>query len=72
MKINKKDLVVIRDLAKKQVEIANSEAMQSLHREWLLHNTFKGDRPMVTIELGTFGKDIIPAMLQCEGEEARS
>lgn len=67
-----KDLNIIRDLAKKQVEIANSKKMQDLIKEWRLHGNFdSGSRPMVTIELWTFKNDIIPNLLKCESEEGR-
>ena len=67
-----KDMKILKDLAKRQLEIAKSEKMQKIHKDWLLHNTFKGDRPMITVEVGSFAQDIIPDLLQCEGDEARS
>ena len=66
-----KDLAILRDLAKKQYEYSQSEAMKALKKEWLLHNTFRGERPMIHIELGTFESEVIPPLLKCEGERAR-
>ena len=66
-----KDLNRIRNLAKEQAEIANSDAMQKLFKEWNAHGSFSGDRPMVTVELGTFWGDVVPPLLQCETEEGR-
>ena len=69
--MNQKDLNRIRNLAKEQAEIANSDAMQKLFKEWNAHGSFSGDRPMVTVELGTFWGDVVPPLLQCETEEGR-
>lgn len=59
-------------LAHQQVEIAHSEKMQKLIKDWERHGRFDPDsRPMVTMELWTFQQDIIPPLLECTGEEAR-
>ena len=71
MNITKPDLQILHDLAKKQFEISQTEQMQTLKKEWLLHSTFKGSRPMVYIETGTFEHEIIPPLLKCETDEAR-
>lgn len=70
-KINEKDRERLRSLAKQQVEIANSPEMKQLEEDWLASNSCRPNRPMVTIELGTFAEDVIPDLLQCEGEDAR-
>jgi len=71
--ISKKDLQIIRDLAKTQIEIAKSEKTQQLKRDWLAHNTCKnGSRPMIHIELWTFMNDIIPSLMKCKGDSARN
>lgn len=69
--ISQKDRNILRDLAKRQMEIANSQQMETLKKEWMRHNTFQPGRPMITVELGTFAQDILPPMLQCQGEKAR-
>ena len=69
--ISKKDLEIIRSLANQQYEYSQADAMKSLKKEWLNHNTFKGSRPMVYIELGTFEQEIVPPLLKCEGKQAR-
>ncbi len=72
MNISGKDLEILRDLVKRQKELALSPEMGRLRGEWQAHGSFKpGSRPMVTIELGTFAGDIIPGMMRCEGGEAR-
>lgn len=65
------DRVILRELAKKYREAANSPHMQTLKKEWLEHNAMQGKRPMVTVEMATFAGDFFPAMLECEGETAR-
>jgi len=69
--VSEKDRRVLREVARRQMEIAQSEGMARLRREWLLHNTFRGGRPMVHVELWTFGDEIVPPLLRCEGEAAR-
>lgn len=71
-KVSNKDKAVLRELAEKQIEYAKSPAMEKLKQEWLLHNTFRGNRPMIHIELGSFENEIIPGLLKCEGKTARS
>jgi hypothetical protein len=67
-----KDKQILRDLARKQYEYSQLPQMKQLKKEWVLHNDCKGQRPMITVELWTFYNDIIPPLLKCEGEAARS
>ena len=67
-----KDKRIIRDLAKKQYEYSQLEVMKQRANEWLLHNTFKGKRPMIHLELGTFQHEIIPQLLKLESIEGRN
>lgn len=71
-KITEKDHDILRNVATKQIEIAKSPAMQQLISDWKNHNSFKGNTPMIHIELGTFAHEIIPDRLNCEGEFARN
>ncbi|MEG0692494.1 MAG: hypothetical protein RR444_05370 [Oscillospiraceae bacterium] len=71
-KIVDSDKKIIRDVALKQLFYANSKQMQQLKKEWYRHNECKAGRPMVTVEMGTFYNDVIPPLLQCQGELARS
>lgn len=72
MKISPKELSRLRDLARKQVEVANSEKMHHIIHCWRENCLFKKHaRPMVTIELGTFEDEILPPMMQCESDDAR-
>ena len=70
--ISKKDLEILRELAKKQVEMAHTPKMDSLRAEWKLHGAFdKNSRPMIRIETGTFSGDVIPQFMSCETQAAR-
>ena len=66
-----KDRTRLRDLAKKQLELAHTPQMDQLRALWYRHNDCEHVRPMVVIELGTFQGEMIPPLLQCEGETAR-
>jgi len=70
--ISAKDRNILRELAKKQLEYANSPANKETIRLWYLHNACKGERPMIHLEMGTFRREIIPKRQKCEGERARS
>ena len=70
-KISSRDLGILRELAKKQMEIAEAPEMAILKKKWIDHNALRGERPMVKIELGTFGNELILPLMKCEGEEAR-
>ncbi len=62
----------LRDLARLQRDIAHSDEMQKTTALWQAHNDFRGERPMIRVELWTFGNELIPERMQCEGGEARA
>ncbi|MCL2696383.1 MAG: hypothetical protein FWE69_08690 [Clostridiales bacterium] len=68
--VSDKDLGIIRDLAKKQLEYAHSERNQNNIRDWYALNACRPNRPMIHLENWTFGHEIAPK-LSCEGEAAR-
>ena len=70
-KISQKDRDILRNLANKKLEIAQSERNQRNLKDWMLHNTFRGERPMIHIEIGGFCHELIPQRLRCEGPLAR-
>ena len=69
MLISAKDRERIRDLAKKQLELASRPEMDSLRREWRRNNDCVAGGPMVTVEWGTFRKEIITPRLQTKTEK---
>ena len=69
--ISPKDREVLRELAKKQLELSQAEKNKKRIGEWYEHNSLQGKRPMIHLELGTFAQEIIPERLRCEGDFAR-
>lgn len=73
MNISQKDRTILRDLAKRHAELAASPRNQQLYQDWMTYGSTKGpSRPMIRIEINTFEHQILPAMMKCEGEEARA
>ena len=63
----------LRDLAKKQLEIANSEEMQKKEALWYNHNDYKTREPVVTLERGTFNREFEHLWQpKCVSETARN
>ena len=71
MNISAKDKARLRNAAQRQAEMAASERNQKLLRDWTAYGKGEETRPLIRIELDTFAQEILPGMLQCEGEEAR-
>lgn len=69
--ISSQDKIILRDLAKKQYALSQTDANQKRIREWYAHNSLQGERPMIHLEMGSFEQEVIPARLKCEGEFAR-
>lgn len=72
MTISQKDREILRDLAKRQMELANSPRNQKLYQDWIDYGASRdGVRPMIRIEIETFEHQLLPDMQRCEGEQAR-
>ena len=73
MSISQKDREILRDLARYQLELANSPRNKKLYADWLANGASKTQvtRPLIRIEINTFEHQIMPQMMKCEGEEAR-
>jgi hypothetical protein len=69
--IIQEDCIVLRELAKKQLEYSQLPIMQERTRLWYKHNDLKGERPMIHIEIWTFEQDILPK-LRCQTEIGRT
>ena len=54
LKITQKEREYLRDLAKRQAEIAALPVMKQRTEEWYAHNALRGKRPMVIIETTSF------------------
>lgn len=71
MMVSDNDKKILRDLAKRQYEVSQTPEMSELKALWYQHNDCKPSRPVITVELYTFADEVIPGILQCEGEFAR-
>ncbi len=73
MSISLKDRQILRDLARRQLELANDPRNLQNYQDWMANGASKTQvtRPLIRIELNTFEQEILPGMLQCEGDEAR-
>lgn len=60
----------LRELAKKQKELANMPVMKERERLWRLHNSLQGERPMVVMEEDTFLDEILPPS-RCQSEDGK-
>lgn len=69
--ISESDRLILREVAKKQLEFAKMDRNAELIERWTKHNELEGDRPMIHLEAGTFEHEILPQRLRCEGEFAR-
>lgn len=69
--MERQEIDILRDLAKKQAEIANSPEMEQLREQWKLHNDCKSDVPMITVETRSFCKEVTEGRLRCKDETAR-
>ena len=73
MSISPKDRQILRDLARRQLELANSPRNLQNYADWMANGASKtqATRPLIRIETNTFEHELMPAMMQCEGAEAR-
>lgn len=69
--MNTKDKQRLRSLAAHQLEIANSPKNLERVELWKRHNMYKGERPPIHIEVGTFAHEAITPFLQCTDPVAR-
>lgn len=69
--ISAKDREILREVANKQYELSQAEKNLKRIEEWYAHNSLKGERPMIHLEMWTFAQEILPQRLRCEGEFAR-
>lgn len=70
--IGRKDREILRELAKHQLELANSLKNMERVALWKKHNICKGERPVIHIEVGTFQHEVIEPRLKCTNKIARA
>lgn len=61
----------LRYLANVQLEIANSEKNLKRTQEWIAHNSCKGERPMIHLEIDNFVQEVLYPQMQCKDPMAR-
>ena len=69
--ISTKDRNTLRKLAFRQAELASVEKNLQNIKDWTDHNDYRGRRPRIHFELGSFGGEVLNRRLRCEGETAR-
>ena len=71
-KVIPSDLNILRELAKRQLEISQVPVNQERRRLWYKHNALQGERPIVLAEAGIVFNELVPASsLSCQEEWAR-
>lgn len=69
--ISAEDRAILREVAKKQIELANREENKNRIDAWYRHNSLQGEKPLIHLEMWTFSQEILPQRLKCKGEFAR-
>lgn len=69
--ICEKDKKILRELAKKQLELANQEKNQLRKKNWYKHNALQGEQPMIHLDAWGLYHELVDPLLKCEGEFAR-
>lgn len=69
--INNEDRMILRELAKKQLELANEPINQERKKIWYKHNALQWDIPLVHLDAWSLYHEIVDPKLKCEGEFAR-
>ena len=66
------DINIVRELAKKVKNQANTPRMEALKSEWKRHNALKGVRPLICVSPEGAWREIIPdSSLECTGDVFR-
>lgn len=68
--VTAKERAYLRELAKKQAEIAALPVMKKRTEEWYAHNELRGERPMIIVETASFWEDMKPES-QCQSPFAK-
>lgn len=69
--MTKKERERLRFLAETQLEIAKSEKNVRRTQEWIAHNSCKGQRPMLHLEIDNFTQEVLFPQMQCQDSMAR-
>ena len=64
------DRMILRDLAKRYLDICNIPEQQERRKRWRAHTSFKGDRPLIYIRAFAW-HEMPQSVCQCEDPLAR-
>lgn len=71
IEISNQDKAILRELAKKQLCLANEEKNMERKKYWYKHNALQGDRPPIHLDAWGLYHELVNPLLACEGEFAR-
>ncbi len=71
LKINQAERKILRELARKQREMAALPVMQEREESWYRHNDLQGELPMIHFETWTCEAELLPPF-QCRSEAGRA
>jgi len=71
MTLTAKDRKILRDLAKRYLDICNVPEQQERRKRWRAHNSFKDDRPLIYVRAFAW-HEMPQSVRQCEDPFARS
>ncbi len=69
--MTERDKKILRDLAKRYLDICNTQEQQERRKRWRAHNSFKGDRPLIYVRAVAW-HEMPQSVCQCEDGFARS
>ncbi|HEY8500196.1 MAG TPA: hypothetical protein VIL89_06225 [Clostridia bacterium] len=69
--VTSEDRIILRELAKKQLEYSQLPVMKERIEQWYRHNAGNGEKPMIHVEVWTFEQDIMPKP-RCQTETGRA
>ena len=71
IRISLQDKIILRELAKKQLEYANMEVNAVRKEKWYQHNDLQGDWVPVHLDPWSLTHELLDPKMKCEGEFAR-
>lgn len=70
--ITQKDREIVRDLAKRQLELSHSPENEMILKKWSALGNGKRESPTVRFTFSNFSNEVIDPLMQCETELARN
>ncbi|MFA6947644.1 MAG: hypothetical protein WCQ72_01545 [Eubacteriales bacterium] len=70
--MSQKDREIVRDLAKRQLELANSPKNAEILKKWYALGASKREAPTVRLLFSNFPNEVISPLMQCETDAGRN